>query len=93
MRNLIKVSLIPFLISNNLMASELINEKHFFLEIESLNMVMRYEKFKNPDMYKNNQNKYYAIPIDQCNCLVKVKKDYIVELFNVDICNKIFFKK
>lgn len=93
MKNFIKVLLIPFLIQNHLMASELINKTHFFLEIESLNMVMRYKKFKNSDIDKNNEHKYQALPVDECNCLVKVRKNNTLELFNVNICNKTFFKK
>ena len=93
MKNFIKVLLIPFLIQNHLMASELINKTHFFLEIESLNMVMRYKKFKNPDIDINNEHKYQALPLDECNSLVKVRKNNILELFNVNICNKTFFKK
>ena len=92
MKNFTKVLLISFLIPNHLIASEFINKKHFYLEIKSLKMVMNYKKFKNPFMYKNNDYKYHAIPIDECNCLVKVRKNNRLELFNIDICNKILFK-
>jgi len=93
MKNFIKVLFITFLIQNNLIASELINKSHFFLEIESLNMVMRYKKLKNTDMDKNSEYKYQALPLDECNSIVKVRKNNILELFNVNICNKTFFKK
>ena len=93
MKNFIKVLFIPFLIQNHLMASELINKSQFFLEIESINMVMGYKKFKNTDMDKNNEYKYQALPLDECNSIVKVRKNNILELFNVNICNKTFFKK
>jgi len=56
-------------------------------------MVMRYKKFKNSDIDKNNEYKYQALPVDECNCLVKVRKNNILELFNVNICNKTFFQK
>ena len=92
MKNFIKVLFITFLIQNNLIASELINNSHFFLEIESLNMVMRYKKLKSTDMDKINEYKYQALPLDECNSIVKVRKNNILELFNVNICNKTFFK-
>ena len=93
MKIFIKGLLITFLIQNHLMASEIMNKTHFFLEIESLNMVMRYKKLKNTDIDKNNEYKYQALPLDECNSLVKVRKNNILELFNVNICNKTFFKK
>ena len=93
MKIFIKGLLITFLIQNHLMASEIMNKTHFFLEIESLNMVMRYKKLKNTDMDKNNEYTYQALPLDECNSLVKVRKNNILELFNVNICNKTFFKK
>ena len=90
MTNFIRFLLISSLIPNNLWASESLNKKHFFLEIESLNIVMRYEQFKNPYIDKNNENKYQALRLDECNCLVKVKKNRRLRLFYVDICNKKF---
>ncbi len=93
MKNFIKFLLISFLISNNTLAGESLNKKHFYLEIESLLMVMRYEKFKNSSMNKNYQIKYQALPLDKCNCVVKVKKKNKIDLFYTDICNKTIVKK
>tara|TARA_Y100000589_G_C27030779_1_gene578907 strand:- start:3 stop:281 length:279 start_codon:yes stop_codon:yes gene_type:complete len=92
MKNLFNLLFSSFLLTLPLISEEL-NNNTYSLEIESLLMVMNYQEINN--IYKDTENikKYQALPLDKCNCLVKVKNNSGIQLFNVDICTKTLVKK
>ena len=59
-------------------------ENKYFLEIESILLVMRKEKKDN----KLNKKDYASDPIDSCKCVVSVKEKNNITSFMADICKK-----
>ena len=74
--------LIFFIFNSSAIPSE------YDLEINALLLLMQSENNEESNLDKKISKKYHTIPINKCNCLIKVQYQNKFSSYDVNTCNK-----